>query len=87
MSQIEEKEEKSLHFIEQIILDDLAIGKNNGRLQTRFPPEPNGYLHIGHAKAIVVNFGLAVQYGGVCNLRFDDTNPVTEETLFVDKIR
>jgi len=87
MSQIEEKEEKSLHFIEQIIFDDLAIGKNNGRLQTRFPPEPNGYLHIGHAKAIVVNFGLAVQYGGDCNLRFDDTNPITEETLFVDKIR
>ena len=87
MSQIEEKEEKSLHFIEQIILDDLAIGKNNGRLQTRFPPEPNGYLHIGHAKAIVVNFGLAAQYGGICNLRFDDTNPITEETLFVDKIR
>jgi glutaminyl-tRNA synthetase len=87
MSQIEEKEEKSLHFIEQIILDDLALGKNNGRLQTRFPPEPNGYLHIGHAKAIVVNFGLAAQYGGDCNLRFDDTNPVTEETLFVDKIR
>lgn len=87
MSQIEEKEEKSLHFIEQIILDDLALGKNNGRLQTRFPPEPNGYLHIGHAKAIVVNFGLAAQYGGDCNLRFDDTNPITEETLFVDKIR
>ena len=87
MSQIEEKEEKSLHFIEQIILDDLADGKNKGRLQTRFPPEPNGYLHIGHAKAIVVNFGLAAQYGGICNLRFDDTNPVTEETLFVDKIR
>ena len=87
MSQSEEKEEKSLHFIEQIILDDLAIGKNNGQLQTRFPPEPNGYLHIGHAKAIVVNFGLAAQYGGICNLRFDDTNPVTEETLFVDKIR
>jgi glutaminyl-tRNA synthetase len=87
MSQIEEKEEKSLHFIEQIILDDLAVGKNRGRLQTRFPPEPNGYLHIGHAKAIVVNFGLAAQYGGDCNLRFDDTNPVTEDTLFVDKIR
>lgn len=87
MSQIEEKEEKSLHFIEQIILDDLADGINKGRLQTRFPPEPNGYLHIGHAKAIVVNFGLAAQYGGICNLRFDDTNPVTEETLFVDKIR
>ena len=87
MSQIEEKEEKSLHFIEQIILDDLAVGKNMGRLQTRFPPEPNGYLHIGHAKAIVVNFGLAAQYGGDCNLRFDDTNPVTEDTLFVDKIR
>ncbi len=87
MSQIEEKEEKSLHFIEQIILDDLAEGKNKGRLQTRFPPEPNGYLHIGHAKAIVVNFGLAAQYGGDCNLRFDDTNPVTEDTLFVDKIR
>ena len=87
MSQIEEKEEKSLHFIEQIILDDLAEGKNMGRLLTRFPPEPNGYLHIGHAKAIVVNFGLAAQYGGDCNLRFDDTNPVTEDTLFVDKIR
>jgi glutaminyl-tRNA synthetase len=87
MSQIEEKEEKSLHFIEQIILDDLADGKNKGRLQTRFPPEPNGYLHIGHAKAIVVNFGLAAQYGGDCNLRLDDTNPVTEDTLFVDKIR
>ena len=87
MSQIEEKEEKSLHFIEQIILDDLAVGKNRGRLQTRFPPEPNGYLHIGHAKAIVVNFGLAAQYGGDCNLRFDDTNPVTEDSLFVDKIR
>ena len=87
MSQIEEKEEKSLHFIEQIILDDLAEGKNKGLLQTRFPPEPNGYLHIGHAKAIVVNFGLAAQYGGDCNLRFDDTNPVTEDTLFVDKIR
>ena len=87
MSQIEEKEEKSLHFIEQIILDDLAEGKNMGRLLTRFPPEPNGYLHIGHAKAIVVNFGLAAQYGGDCNLRFDDTNPITEETLFVDKIR
>lgn len=87
MSQIEEKEEKSLHFIEQIIQDDLASGKHEGRLQTRFPPEPNGYLHIGHAKAIVVNFGLAEQYGGKCNLRFDDTNPVTEETLYVDKIR
>jgi len=87
MSQIEEKEEKSLHFIEQIIQEDLASGKHEGRLQTRFPPEPNGYLHIGHAKAIVVNFGLAEQFGGKCNLRFDDTNPVTEETLYVDKIR
>ncbi|MEY3321599.1 MAG: hypothetical protein RLZZ417_1182 [Bacteroidota bacterium] len=87
MSQIEEKEEKSLHFIEQIIQDDLSSGKHEGRLQTRFPPEPNGYLHIGHAKAIVVNFGLAEQYGGKCNLRFDDTNPITEETLYVDKIR
>jgi glutaminyl-tRNA synthetase len=87
MSQMEEKEEKSLHFIEQIIQDDLAAGKHEGRLQTRFPPEPNGYLHIGHAKAIVVNFGLAEQYGGKCNLRFDDTNPITEETLYVDKIR
>lgn len=87
MSQMEEKEEKSLHFIEQIIQDDLVSGKHEGRLQTRFPPEPNGYLHIGHAKAIVVNFGLAEQFGGKCNLRFDDTNPVTEETLYVDKIR
>jgi len=82
-----ETEEKSAHFIEQIIQEDIASGKHGGRLQTRFPPEPNGYLHIGHAKAIVVNFGLARQYGGLCNLRFDDTNPLTEDTLYVEKIR
>ena len=66
--------------------DDLAAGKNGGRLQTRFPPEPNGYLHIGHAKAIAIDFGLAKKYGGTCNLRFDDTNPIKEDTEYIESI-
>ncbi len=78
---------KSLNFIEQIVEKDLAEGKNDGRLQTRFPPEPNGYLHIGHAKAICMDFGIAQKYGGVCNLRFDDTNPAKEDVEYVDAIR
>lgn len=77
----------SLNFIEQIVEDDLAAGKNGGRIHTRFPPEPNGYLHIGHAKSICLNFGLADKYGGQTNLRFDDTNPVTEDTEYVDSIK
>ena len=76
----------SMNFIEQIVADDLAAGKNDGRLQTRFPPEPNGYLHIGHAKAICMDFGVAERFGGVCNLRFDDTNPQKEDTEYVEAI-
>ncbi|MDP4224097.1 MAG: glutamine--tRNA ligase/YqeY domain fusion protein [Bacteroidota bacterium] len=74
-------------FIEQIIIDDLKEGKNGGRIHTRFPPEPNGYLHIGHAKAICLDFGMALKYGGKCNLRFDDTNPVKEEVEYIDSIK
>ena len=77
---------KSLNFIEVIVEKDLKEGKNDGRVQTRFPPEPNGYLHIGHAKAICIDFGIAEKYNGVCNLRFDDTNPVKEEVEYVDSI-
>ena len=80
-------EEKSLNFLEEIIEKDIAEGKNNGRVHTRFPPEPNGYLHIGHATSICLNFGLAKRYNGKCNLRFDDTNPVTEETEYVESIK
>ncbi|MFM2388154.1 MAG: hypothetical protein RL660_2911 [Bacteroidota bacterium] len=80
-------EEKSLNFIEEIVVADLQSGKHNGRLLTRFPPEPNGYLHIGHSKSICLNFGLAQKYGGKTNLRFDDTNPSTEETEYVESIK
>ena len=80
------EEKKSLNFIEQIVANDLKEGKNGGRLQTRFPPEPNGYLHIGHAKAIAMDFGIAKKFGGVCNLRMDDTNPQKEDMEYVKAI-
>jgi len=79
--------DKGLNFVEQIVANDLKEGKNGGRLNTRFPPEPNGYLHIGHAKAICMDFGVAEKFGGTCNLRFDDTNPVKEDVEYVDAIR
>jgi glutaminyl-tRNA synthetase len=75
-----------MNFIEAIVEQDLKNGRNDGKIQTRFPPEPNGYLHIGHAKAICIDFGIAEQYGGICNLRFDDTNPVKEDVEYVDSI-
>ncbi len=80
------EEKRSLSFVEQMVENDLAEGKNDGRIQTRFPPEPNGYIHIGHAKAICMDFGVAEHYNGVCNLRFDDTNPSKEDTEYVDSI-
>ena len=86
-NELENSEKKSLNFVEQIVADDLKAGKNGGRLNTRFPPEPNGYLHIGHAKAICMDFGIAEKFGGTCNLRFDDTNPVKEDVEYVDAIR
>lgn len=86
MKNEENEEKKSLSFVEQFVEADLAEGKNGGRIQTRFPPEPNGYIHIGHAKAICMDFGIAEKYGGVCNLRFDDTNPSKEDTEYVDSI-
>ena len=82
-----ESEPKKLDFVRQIVADDKESGKNDGKVHTRFPPEPNGYLHIGHAKAICLNYGLASEFGGKFNLRFDDTNPESEETEFVDAIR
>ena len=81
------EEKKPLNFVQQIVVDDLAAGKNGGRLNTRFPPEPNGYLHIGHAKAICMDFGVAEKFGGTCNLRFDDTNPQKEDTEYVEAIK
>ncbi len=80
-------EPRGLNFVEQEVYNDLQEGKNGGRLNTRFPPEPNGYLHIGHAKAICMDFGVAEKFGGTCNLRFDDTNPVKEDVEYVDSIR
>ena len=80
------EEKKSLSFVEQFVKEDLEAGKNGSRLQTRFPPEPNGYIHIGHAKAICMDFGVAEEFGGVCNLRFDDTNPTKENTEYVENI-
>ena len=80
------KDQSSSHFIKRIIDTDNESGKWNGRVHTRFPPEPNGYLHIGHAKSICLNFGLAEEYGGKCNLRFDDTNPLKEEEEYVRSI-
>lgn len=82
-----EEAKKNLNFIELAVEKDLKEGKNNGRIQTRFPPEPNGYLHIGHAKAICMDFGIAKKYGGICNLRFDDTNPAKEDVEYVDSIQ
>lgn len=87
VDKVENNEKKGLNFVEQIVADDLQAGKNGGRLNTRFPPEPNGYLHIGHAKAICMDFGIAEKFGGTCNLRFDDTNPVKEDVEYVDSIR
>ncbi len=81
-----ESDPKPSHFIKETIISDLAAGKNGGRVHTRFPPEPNGYLHVGHAKSIALNFGLAAEFNGLCNLRFDDTNPAKEETEYVDSI-
>ena len=82
----ENEEKRSLSFVEQFVKEDLEEGKNGGRLQTRFPPEPNGYIHIGHAKAICMDFGVAEEFGGKCNLRFDDTNPTKENTEYVENI-
>jgi glutaminyl-tRNA synthetase len=75
------------HFIREIIADDVQRGKYGGRVHTRFPPEPNGYLHIGHAKSICLNFGIATEFGGLCNLRFDDTNPTKEDVEYVESMQ
>ena len=81
------EDKKSISFVEQFVEEDLASGKNSGRIQTRFPPEPNGYIHIGHAKAICMDFGIAASHGGICNLRFDDTNPTKEDVEYVEAIK
>src|ERR1051326_4594076 len=78
--------QKSNNFIQEIIEDDLRTSKFAGRIQMRFPPEPNGYLHIGHAKSICINFGIAREFGGICNIRMDDTNPTKEEAEYVESI-
>ncbi|MFQ5499760.1 MAG: glutamate--tRNA ligase family protein, partial [Candidatus Zixiibacteriota bacterium] len=75
------------NFIRELIREDLRSGKHGDRVATRFPPEPNGYLHIGHAKSICLNFGMAAEFGGTCNLRFDDTNPIKEEQEYIDAIK
>src|SRR5919197_779700 len=77
----------SLDFIRERVAEDVKANKYGGRVHTRFPPEPNGYLHVGHAKSITINFGLAEEFGGKCNLRFDDTNPAKEETEYVELVR
>ena len=77
----------ALDFIRTIVAEDVKAGKHGGRIATRFPPEPNGYLHIGHAKSICLNFGVAAEFGGTCNLRFDDTNPTKEDVEYVDSIQ
>ena len=84
---IPEKDTEIKHFLQQVIEQDIADNKHGGKVVTRFPPEPNGFLHIGHARSIWLNFGLAKEYGGECNLRFDDTNPEKEEQSYIDAIQ
>src|SRR4051812_29904171 len=87
MSESPEPPRQPLDFIRAIVEEDVRAGLNGGKVVTRFPPEPNGYLHIGHAKAITISFGIAKEYQGKCNLRFDDTNPIKEEQEFIDAIK